>query len=292
MLKHFCQDMLPGGRALTFDQAATIARKTGYDSIEIHIGEIVQVVAERSHQYVMEQYGKFGVLPATWHVQFQRKDAWRMDDELYQQGLKALPHYAEVASRIGCRRAFTWLPSYSNDRDFKENFAWHVKRLKPMAKILGDHGCVFGLEWQGPKTLRTKARYEFVHTQQGLQELIYAIDEKNVGFLLDTWHWHTARGTLQDIRALSASQVVLIHISDAPAGVPIDELQDLVREVPGRTGIIDLVGFLKALKETGYQGPVEPGVVGCPYIDAMSTEEAARTNCQALVRLFQKASIT
>ena len=148
-----------------------------------------------------------------------------------------------------------------------------------------------GLEWQGPKTLRTGRKFEFIHTQKGMQKLINAIDERNVGFLLDTWHWHTSRGTLQDIRALSASDVVYLHINDVPEGVPFDEHQDLVREVPGRTGIIDLAGFLEAQQEIGYEGPAEPSVVGCPYLDAMSTLEAARANCRALVDLFRAAGI-
>jgi sugar phosphate isomerase/epimerase len=124
-----------------------------------------------------------------------------------------------------------------------------------------------------------------------MRELIDAIDEKNVGFLLDTWHWYTSCGSPEDIRSLAASQVVYVHINDAPAGVLFDEYQDLVREVPGRTGIIDLIGFLTALQEIGYEGPVEPSVVGCPYLDAMSTLEAARTNCQALMELFRATGI-
>ena len=289
--KHFCQALLPGGSRLTFEQAAEMAGATGYDSIEVHLDELVQVVEEKSLDYVSAQFGKHGVKPGAWQVQFRRQDTWRMDDEIHRDALEALPHYAEVAARLGCTRAFQWLPCASNDRPYDTNFAWHVERLKPMAKILGEHGCVFGLEWQGVRSLRRDARYEFVHTQHQLQALIDAIDEENVGFLLDTWHWYTAHGTLADIRSLKAEDVVLVHFNDAPEGVSFDDHVDLVREVPGRTGIIDLIGFLKALKDIGYRGPVEPGVPGCPYLDAMSTEEAARTNLEATASLMRAAGI-
>ena len=282
---------MPGGKGLAFEQGAEIAQKAGYDSVEMHIEEMVQVVREKSYDYVTERFAAHGVIPAAWHVVFERKDAWRADDALYQQSLKALPHYAEVATKLRCPRAFTWLPSYSSEREYGDNFAWHVERLKPIAKILGDHGCMFGLEWQGPRSLRRNAKYEFIHTQHQLQSLIDTIDEPNVGFLLDTWHWYTAHGTLKDILSLSASQVVLIHISDVPPDVPVDELEDLVRELPGRSGIIDLVGFLKALRKIGYEGPVEPGPIGCPDVDAMSTLDAARANCEALQELMKAAGI-
>jgi predicted dehydrogenase len=93
------------------------------------------------------------------------------------------------------------------------------------------------------------------------------------------------------IRALSARDVAYVHINDAPAGVPFDEHQDLVRETPGRSGVIDLVGFLAALRDMGYGGPVEPSVVGCPELDAMPAPEAARILCEALTELFCEAGI-
>lgn len=291
MLKNLCPALVPGGAELSLEQAVNLARDSGYDSIELPIEEVVQLVEQESFSYLSDLLAEAALFPGGWQVLFEKKDAWRADDDTFQRSLAALSQYAEVAQRLGCTRAFTWIPSYSDDRDFDENFAWHVARLKPIAHILNDHGCTFGLEWQGPRTLWAGHRFRFIHTQQGMQELINAIDESNVGFLLDTWHWYTSHGTLEDIRSLTASQVVYVHINDAPAGVPFDEHQDLVRDIPGRTGIIDLIGFLKALKEIGYDGPVEPSVVGCPHLDAMSTLEAARTNCEALTRLFRAAGI-
>jgi len=291
MLKNLCPTLVPGGAELSLEQAVNLARDSGYDSIELPIEEVVRLVEEKSLGYISDLLAEAGLLPGGWQVLFEKGDAWRADEDTYQRSLAALARYAEVAQRLGCTRAFTWVPSYSDERDFDANFVWHVERLRPIARILGDHGCTFGLEWQGPRTLWAGHRYRFIHTQQGMKELIDAISEPNVGFLLDTWHWYTSRGTLEDIRSLTASQVVYVHVNDAPEGVPFEDHLDLVREVPGRTGIIDLVGFLKALKAIGYDGPVEPSVVGCPYLDSMSTLEAARTNCEALTRLLQAAEI-
>ena len=58
------------------------------------------------------------------------------------------------------------------------------------------------------------------------------------------------------MKALSQSQVVYVHINDAPAGIDVDEQLDDVRHLPGESGVIDLVGFLQALNEIGYDGPV------------------------------------
>ena len=58
------------------------------------------------------------------------------------------------------------------------------------------------------------------------------------------------------MRRLQRSDVVVVHVNDAPAGVAVDEQLDQVRALPGETGVLDLAGFLQALREIGYDGPV------------------------------------
>src|SRR5262249_45175892 len=99
-------------------------------------------------------------------------------------------------------------------------------------------------------------RYEFVHTIPMALDLLTAVDRANVGLLLDCYHWYTSGGTLADLRQLAASQVVYVHLNDAPAGVDIAEQLDDVRLLPGARGVIDLTGFLRALHTIGYDGPV------------------------------------
>ena len=88
------------------------------------------------------------------------------------------------------------------------------------------------------------------------RELIAAIGRDNVGLVLDSWHWYCAGESPDDIRALSNRDVVACDLNDAPAGIPVDQQKDLVRDLPGATGVIDLKGFLGALVAIGYDGPV------------------------------------
>ena len=59
-----------------------------------------------------------------------------------------------------------------------ENFDWHVARLRPIAEVLRDEGCRFGIEYIGPKTYRAAFRHEFIHTLDGVMELIAAIGDR------------------------------------------------------------------------------------------------------------------
>ena len=88
--------------------------------------------------------------------------------------------------------------------------------------------------------------------------LAAAIGTGNVGLLFDVWHWYTSHATFDDVRKLGKDDVVYVHVNDAPAGIERDDQQDLVRCLPGETGVIPVPELLQILKQIGYDGPVVP----------------------------------
>ena len=88
-------------------------------------------------------------------------------------------------------------------------------------------------------------------------ELVHAIGTGNVGLLLDSWHWYTSHGTVEELMQLSNQDVVHVHVNDAPADIPVDQQMDMRRKLPVTTGVIDMKGFINALVAIGYDGPVE-----------------------------------
>ena len=75
--------------------------------------------------------------------------------------------------------------------------------------------------------------------------------------------------------------IVLVHVNDAPKGIPVDEQLDNTRDLPGATGVIDLPGFMGALQSIGYDGPVtvEPF---CKRLNDLSREERAQVVADSL----------
>ena len=163
-----------------------------------------------------------------------------------------------INASVGATRVTLVVRPGSDERAFEENFKWHIDRIRPVAEILNDEGCRLGLEFLGPRTLRTDKAFGFIYTAAGMLALADAIGTGNVGLLLDSWHWYTGQGTISDLSSLAVREVVHVHVNDAPAGVDVSEQIDNKRALPTETGVIDLVGFLKALKEMGYDGPVTP----------------------------------
>jgi sugar phosphate isomerase/epimerase len=192
------------------------------------------------------------VRPGGWWLPVE----FREDRETYEAGLEVLARAAALAERVGARWCNTWMWPFSDDLDYAANRRLHVERLKPVAAILGERGLVLGLEYVGPKTMRTGHRYEFISTMAETLELIDDIGKGNVGVLLDCWQWYTSHGTAEELAALKREQVTYVHLNDAPAGLEADQQIDDQRTLPGATGVIDMKNFLGALATMSFAGPV------------------------------------
>ena len=212
---------------------------------------------------------------------------FRGAEPAFEQGLKALPAYAETLQRVGVTRVATWLSPGHRALTYMANFRLHARRLRETARVLGDHGVRLGLEYVGPKTSWSTSRYPFIHTMAEMKDLIAEIGRDNVGFLLDSWHWYTAQETEADLLTLKASDVVLCHLNDAPKGIAVDQQIDSHRDLPCATGVINMKGFLSAMLKIGYDGtlvcePFSQDLRKMPPEEALKTVAAAMKQAVAL----------
>jgi sugar phosphate isomerase/epimerase len=282
------RNLSPGaiGIRATTSEALALAELSGFQGIDLNIGEAAKLADEPGIEAVRAMFETDGLRPGGWGLPVN----WRAEEAGFRESLEGLPRFARVGQALGCTRVVQWIPPASDELPFRENFDWHVARFRPICEILKDHGCSLGLEFIGPKTLRAKAKHEFIYTMGGMLELCDAIGTGNVGLLLDCWHWYTSHGTLDELKRLRPEQVVYVHVNDAPAGVPIDEQVDNVRCLPGETGVIELAPFLRILKEIGYDGPVTPEPFS-QRVNQMPPAEAARATGEALLKVWRAAGL-
>jgi sugar phosphate isomerase/epimerase len=259
-----------GIRGLSLPETIALARDSGFAGLSFNIRLAAQAVEEHGLDAVLQQFSQAGVRPALWNLPV----AWR-DDAQYDTDLRELPRLASVARELGATRTATYMPSGSDERPYQENFDWHVARLRPIAEVLRDEGCRFGLEYIGPKTFRAAFRHEFIYTLAGLMDLIAAIGVDTVGVMLDSWHLFASGGSLDDLDKLTNDEIVVVHVNDAPAGIPWDEQIDTVRALPMETGVIDLAGFMQELQQLGYDGPVMPEPFSQRVSDLAATDPLA-----------------
>jgi sugar phosphate isomerase/epimerase len=277
-----------GIRGLPLSEAIALARDSGFAGLAFDSRAAARAVDEHGLAAVQDQFAQAGVKPALWNLPV----AWR-DDDQWEADLRELPRLAATARALGATRTATYMPSGSDERPYRENFDWHVARLRPIAEVLRDEGCRFGIEFLGPKTYRAAFRHEFIHTLDGVMELVAAIGTGNVGVLLDSWHLYTSVGTPSDLKRLTNHDVVVVHVNDAPAGISLDEQIDTVRTLPMETGVIDLAGFMQALREMEYDGPVMPEPFSQRINDLAATdpEAAVREAARSMDALWRAAGL-
>jgi sugar phosphate isomerase/epimerase len=232
------------GRDASAAEFLDAASEAGFAAVDYTIMPFYQVYKEQSFASAQEMLAKRNLVLGSFGLPVE----FRRDEALFQEELAALPDIARFAARLGATRCCTWLYP-ATDEPVAEYTSRFIRRLRECAKVLEDNGIRFGLEWVGPKTLRT-LRHDFIHTLPGILEMIGAIDMPNVGVLFDSFHWFTSGATREDILALKPEQIVLVHINDAP-DKPAEQQIDSERLLPGE-GIIDLHGMLSALKAIGY----------------------------------------
>lgn len=212
---------------------------------------------------------------------------WRGTHEQFLSGLEQLPSAAAAASALGCTRCCTYiLPS--TDAPSAHFMALATARLRACASILGAYGIRLGLEFVGPHHLRTQWKNPFIWTVQETLDWIDAIGEPNVGLLYDAYHWYTNEMSVADIKQLRAEQIVHVHINDAK-DIPIQNVLDNDRLYPGE-GVIDLPGFLQALNEIGYAGPVTQEIL-MPSTPTGTPEELVAKSRQAFNQVFGAAGL-
>ena len=279
MYKAFSSSLL-GFRDRSIKEDVPLAVKYGYGGINFDIvreskgdpGEFCALLAE----YNLVS-GGFG-LPVD----------YRNSQETFEADMQKLPAYCEFARKTGSTRCITWIIPWSDSLDYKANFEQHRVRLTRVAKILEEYGIRFGLEFVGPPSARKGKKYEFIHNLDGVLELIAAIGTSNMGLLMDVFHWDLAGQTYDDFKKIpDKSWVVMAHINDAVAGVPVDEQQDLSRELPGNTGILKIADFLKGLSSLDYDGPVyvEPFSA---QLKEMPFEKAVKAAKEAMDKVWLK----
>lgn len=273
------RSLAPGaiGVKLPFAESSKLAAKYGFAGVDVNMG----VVDEMGIDGVKGLLDELGLVAGSTGMPVN----FREDEETFQQGLAGLPQFCETMVALGCDRIATWFMPWHATLSYDERFERMTKRVRAMCQAVKPYGMRFGLEFVGPETLRAGKPNWFIYDIDGLLKLIAAVDEPNLGFLLDAYHWYTSGGTKDDLAKLSDKDIVLVHVNDGIAGRTAKEQLDQERALPGETGVIDLATFMGALVEMAYSGPV----VVEPFsqrLREMAPEAAIKETAASLDRIW------
>jgi len=189
---------------------------------------------------------------------FELPVRWQGDDTEFGEDLNRLTSVAEAASKMGATGCRTVVMAASDTLPYHENFEFHRQRFTKIAETLAPHSIRLGLDFQAAVVHREGRKNPFIDSPDALLTLAKTVGMPNVGVVVDLWQWHVGGGRWDQLRELSEDQIVLVRAADIPADVPVDQITDEQRLLPGAGGVIDSAAVLELLTELGYQGPVTP----------------------------------
>jgi sugar phosphate isomerase/epimerase len=131
---------------------------------------------------------------------------------------------------------------------------------------------------------------EHVNSIGTAREIMERSGDPTATLVIDWFHMVRGDGRatmLEDLRALKAEQIAIVHLDDVPYRKPFPEMTDSDRVYPG-DGDIPLEELFAVLAETGYRGPVSLELFNVA-LWAQDPYRVARTGFEKSERWFREA---
>jgi 2-keto-myo-inositol isomerase len=152
--------------------------------------------------------------------------------------------------------------------------------LRELASIAERHSVALAFEFLGQKDCS-------VQTLELADEIIQKVNRRNIGLVIDSFHFHTGGSTIKMIDALDPKRLFIFHINDAE-DLPLDQLTDAHRLLPGM-GILKLKEMIEAFKRIGYDQVVSVEIFRPEYWER-DPFELAREAKAALEKVLNAGS--
>ena len=216
-------------------EAITIARRTGWEGIELRRGDFdAAIAAGRSAAEVLDLLRGGGLAVACVGVEL----GWMFAEGAERKRLlQVFAEQCERAVALGCPMLMS--PSDMRRGDVRQAAA----SVREVGDIAARHRLRLGVEFM--------CQAEQFNTLERLRELVALAGHPACGVLLDTYHFQRGGGDVRALDDLGPGEIVYVQYSDVPARVEPGKLTD--RLPPGR-GVVPFAALFGGLAKAGYTG--------------------------------------
>ena len=217
------------------------AAGAGFDYLEIWAAKLREFLKSHSPADLKKLFAEAGIKPLSInsieHITFR-------DAAAYAKIRAECEELCAIAAAIGCPY-IVLVPGKKPSRDASsyEVIEESVRVLRELASIAERHGVSLAFEFLGQEDCT-------VQTLALADEIVVNTNRRNIGLVIDSFHFYAGGSTIKMIEALDPKRLYIFHINDAEDR-PSDELTDAHRLLPG-LGILPLKEMLAAFKRIGY----------------------------------------
>jgi len=249
-------------RRLDLEERLAIGGALGFGSSSIGVlnGEVDQYLETHSVEDLKRAFARNKIaLANVWPGPL-----YEHDGDLWVRKLREVKPRLDVIAELGGRQAaintpICW-PKQPDDHDWD----WLVGKYREYADLLTQYGLELVLEYLGPHLAApirgSTAVYPFVDNLNRALELVGRIGRQNVGLIVDVMHWWAGGSTYEELHKVKGLPLAL-HLFDIRKGAVRETAHDRDDRVLPGEGVIDLVRFLRILKQDGFDGDVQPELI-------------------------------
>jgi len=217
------------------------AKAAGFDCLEIWAAKLRAFLKEHTTSELKDLFAQAGLPPLSInsieHITFRNSQA-------YEAIKRECEELSSLAAEIGCPCIVVVpgpLPAGGASR--AQVVAESVRVLNELCEISAAQDVSLGFEFLGQPDCSVPAL-------DLAAEIVREADRKNLGLVIDSFHFYAGGSTIAMIEALDPNVIQIFHINDAE-DLPREHLEDRHRLLPG-WGILPLQDMLSAFRRIGY----------------------------------------
>ena len=243
------------------EQAANLARKSGFDALDLPLRDLFELNIEPTTVHVI--LADHGLQSGACPFPFD----WRSSNSHFQKTLELLPEFIDFLAKTGVRRLYTRVSeSLADSESAEETLKWHGERLSRIAELLNPLGISLGLETVGVESYRQgkpPLMPNLSLVRLHLAELFR--DYSNTGLLVDAFHLHASGEKIEAALCAFENRVIGVHVADLPIKTDRDKIIDHTRALPGTSDVVQVRHYLVEMQARCIDAPVMVETVRCDF---------------------------
>jgi 2-keto-myo-inositol isomerase len=254
------------------------AGQAGFELIEIWAAKLREFLKTKTTQDLKKLLAENNLEPysinSIEHITFR-------SDADYAKIKIECEELSTIAGEIGCPYIVV-VPGKLPENATKEQIvAESVRVLNELADIAEKHNVSLAFEFLGQTDCS-------VQTIDFCSEIVEKVNRKNVGNVLDTFHFYAGNSTFEAIEKLNPEKLFIFHINDAE-DLPKEQLTDAHRLYPG-TGILPIKEIKAKFDQIGYHRMVSIEIFRPEYWnqDPFEVARKAKTATEKVLGLIPR----